>query len=158
MIDTGGKNAFAFQTGSWNVHHRKLQGRLVGSTEWIEFGGTCSAWELLGGYGNVEDQFLDDPAGAYRAAAFRRTDPDTGQWSIWWIDPRQSSIEPPMVGGFDNGVGTFFANDQLNGRPIRVRFIWSGITSRAACWEQAFSPDEGATWETNWLMKFTRAK
>jgi hypothetical protein len=25
-------------------------------------------------------------------------------------------------------------------------------------WEQAFSPDGGTTWETNWVMDFTRSQ
>lgn len=156
MSGTIGKHAFAFQSGEWAVRHRKLQGRLVGSTEWVDFNGTCRAWELLGGEANVDDHFLDDPAGAYCAATFRRTDPRSGLWSIWWIDPRVTTLNPPVVGGFVNGIGTFLADDQLNGRPIRVRFIWSGITPDAAVWEQAFSADAGASWETNWTMIFTR--
>ena len=43
-----------------------------------------------------------------------------------------------------------------NGADIAVRFIWSDITPRSARWEQAFSPDDGNTWETNWIMEFTR--
>jgi hypothetical protein len=45
--------------------------------------------------------------------------------------------------------------DLLAGRPIRVRFDWTrGATT--ARWEQAFSPDGGETWETNWVAEFTR--
>ena len=38
-----------------------------------------------------------------------------------------------------------------------VRFVWSKITANSAHWEQAFSADGGATWETNWHMDFARA-
>jgi hypothetical protein len=34
--------------------------------------------------------------------------------------------------------------------------VWSRITREAARWEQAFSLDKGASWETNWIMDFTR--
>ncbi len=152
-----GLHAFAFQTGTWRVRHRKLKSRLTGCTEWVEFGGTCTAWELQGGNANVDDNLLDDPAGPYRACTFRQRDPATGLWSIWWFDPRHPTLEPPVRGGFRDGVGTFLADDELGGRPITVRFTWSGITRDAARWEQAFSPDGGRSWETNWVMTFTRA-
>lgn len=151
-----GKSDFAFQTGEWRVRHRKLKQRLVGSDEWIMFDGTCKAWEILGGTGNVEDNWLEDPSGAYAAAAVRRIDPKTGIWSIWWVDPRSPGIEPPVHGTFENGVGTFLGEDVLNEKPINVRFIWSKITDNSAQWEQAFSADRGATWETNWVMTFER--
>lgn len=147
---------FSFQTGEWRVHHRKLAERLVGATEWIAFSGTCRAVEVLAGEGNVEDMVLDDPSGAYRAAAFRRRDPQTGLWSIWWHDGRSGHVDPPVQGVFEDGVGQFFAEDTLHGRPICVRFIWSDMTPISARWEQAFSADGGGTWETNWMMDFER--
>lgn len=149
---------FGFQTGEWRVRHRKLGTRLVGATDWLEFGGTCRAFEVMGGEANVEDQYLDDPAGACRASAFRRFDRETGQWSIWWHDARSGVLDPPVTGRFEDGVGTFFAEDWLNGQPIRIRFVWSGITADSARWEQAFSADGGATWEVNWTMAFERER
>jgi hypothetical protein len=149
-------NGFAFQTGEWRVLHRKLKQRLVGSNDWFQFDGTCRAWAILGGNGNIGDNWLHDPNGAYAAAAVRRLDPETGVWSIWWVDSRFPGIDQPLHGTFKDGVGTFHSEDALNGKPIRVRFIWSKITSDSAQWEQAFSPDNGATWETNWVMTFER--
>lgn len=151
-----GLRAFAFQTGNWSVRHRKLKERLAGSTDWFEFDGTCRAWELLGGAGNVDDHWMDDPNGPYAAATVRRLDATSGTWSIWWFDPRFPAIDPPVHGTFSNGTGTFLGRDEFRGRPIDVRFIWSGISENAAHWEQAFSIDRGKTWETNWTMAFRR--
>jgi hypothetical protein len=61
------------------------------------------------------------------------------------------------VGRFADGVGTFLADDTLRGQPIRVRFRWSDTATPIPCWEQAFSPDGGDSWEINWVMRFTRA-
>jgi hypothetical protein len=47
-------------------------------------------------------------------------------------------------------------DDTLDGKPIRVRFIWSKITPTSCQWEQAYSRDAGVTWESNWIMNFTR--
>ena len=52
--------------------------------------------------------------------------------------------------------GVFVGYDSLRGESIKVRFIWSGISETTARWEQAFSPDDGQTWETNSIMEFTR--
>lgn len=157
MTTINGLHAFAFQTGEWTVRHRKLRERLAGSEQWFEFGGTCRAWELLGGAGNVDDHWLDDPDGAYCAATVRRSDPKTGLWSIWWIDQRFPGLSAPVIGGFKQGKGRFFGHEKLAGRTIDVRFVWSDIGPDFARWEQAFSPDGGKNWETNWTMEFIRA-
>lgn len=147
-----------FLVGRWTVRHRRLKARLAGSTEWEEFAGTSELWLTLGGMGNVDDNVLQLPGGTYRALTIRAFDPKTSEWSIWWLDARYPGrLDPPVRGGFKDGVGTFLGDDTLNGKPIRVRFSWSQITPASARWEQAFSPDGGVTWETNWSMDFTRA-
>ena len=149
---------FDFYMGSWRVHHRRLKERLAGSDEWQEFEGTSTAWPILDGAGNIDDNVLELPDGAYRALSLRSYDPATDRWSIWWLDGRNpGQLDPPVVGGFADGIGTFVGQDTFDGRPITVRFRWSGITDRTARWEQAFSEDGAATWEVNWVMEFTRA-
>ena len=153
-----GRDDFAFLSGRWNVQHRRLVARLAGSEDWQEFAGTTELWPLLGGAGNVDDNFLDLPGDPYRAASLRSFDPATGLWSIWWLDARRpGAIDVPVVGRFVDGVGTFEADDTFEGRPIRVRFRWTRTATSSPRWEQAFSADGGATWETNWEMDFTRA-
>ena len=155
---TGGPNDWDFLVGRWNVAHRRLKARLQGCTEWEEFAGSSVLWPTLGGLGNVDDNVIELPGGTYRAATMRGFDPATRQWSIWWLDGRYAGrLDPPLRGGFCDNVGTFFGDDVLDGRPIRMRFIWSGITATTAQWEQAFSADGGASWETNWVMRFSRA-
>ena len=149
---------FDFFFGDWKVHHRYLKARLAGSTEWLEFDGTTRAQPLLNGLGNVDDNFLDKPGDPYRAATIRAFDPKTNTWAIWWIDGRTPTglIDPPMLGKFENGVGTFLSDQEINGKPTKVRFIWTPKGATAAQWEQAFSADGGKTWETNWIMQFAR--
>jgi hypothetical protein len=153
-----GAKDFDFLFGEWRVAHRRLRERLVGCTAWETFDGTCSARAILGGLGNVDDNVLNLPAGSYRAATLRTFEPRTARWSIWWFDARTPhALDPPVVGGFADGVGAFTADDTLNGRPIRVRFLWSDMNTPTPRWEQAFSPDGGENWEINWIMRFTRA-
>ena len=148
---------FDFLVGRWTVHHRRLKARLVGCTDWDEFAGSSALRALMDGRANVEDNVLELPAGHYRAVTLRSFNPQTRQWAIWWLDGRSPHvIDAPMVGGFRRGVGTFYADEAVDGKPIRVRFLWSDITATSCRWQQAFSPDGGKTWETNWIMKFMR--
>lgn len=148
---------FDFFTGHWQVSHRRLKHRLVNSTDWEEFGGSCSVHTLLGGLGNVDDNVIDLPGASYRAVTLRSYNPANGQWTIWWLDGRvPGRLDAPMVGAFRNGAGTFFGDDTLDGRPIQLRFLWTMAAPDTPRWEQAFSADGGVTWETNWDMSFRR--
>jgi hypothetical protein len=150
---------FDFLMGRWTVKHRKLQQRLVNSNDWLEFDGTLFAQKLMDGYSNVDDNVFFVPGGTYRGVGLRSFDAKTQQWSIWWLDSRMplGPLDPPVRGRFKDGVGTFYAEDSQDGKPVRVRFTWSGITPTTAHWEQAMSTDGGKTWEVNWVMDFKRA-
>jgi len=155
--ETTGINDFDFLVGSWRVHHRRLKERLMGSHDWIEFEGTCMMQKILGGAGNMDENFLDFPGNAYHAVTLRTYDAGKKQWSIWWFDGRSPShLDSPVVGEFKDGIGTFYADDIFNGKSIRIRFLWTNLTTKPH-WEQAFSDDKGKTWETNWIMEFVKA-
>ena len=148
---------FDFWIGSWHVLPRWLRERLVGSDEWEEFEATSVARLLLDGLGN-EDEFRTDHDGGFIGMSFRFFDPTTKRWAIYWADSRRPGVlDPPVFGAFSGDVGVFKGKDTFAGRPIHVRFVWSGVTTPTPRWEQAFSDDNGATWETNWVMEFTPA-
>ncbi len=148
---------FDFWFGRWNVRNRWLKRRLAGSDDWEEFDATVVARPLLDGVGN-EDEFRTDHAGGFIGMSFRFFDPERKRWSIYWADSRRpGELDPPVLGTFEGDVGVFEGEDVYRGRPILVRFTWSGVTTPTPRWEQAFSEDGGRTWETNWIMEFTRA-
>jgi hypothetical protein len=150
---------FDFVIGKWKVHHHRLKARLAGSHEWEDFEGTSQVWKTLNGQGTFDENFIDIPSGGYWANGLRAYDPQTDQWAIWWLDARNPhDLETPVKGRFANGEGRFCADDTLRGKPIKVCFTWSRITANTAHWEQAFSPDGGKSWETNWVMDLTRVK
>jgi hypothetical protein len=103
---------------------------------------------------------LNPPGGTYRAIALRSYDPKSAQWAIWWHDGRNpfGTLDPPVKGRFENGVGKFYSDDTLDGKPIRVRYVWTHTAEDSARWQQAYSPDAGKTWETNWIMDFQRVR
>ena len=149
---------FDFIIGDWTVSHRRLNERLCGCTTWTDFRGRSSTRKILEGFGNLEDNILYLPTGEVRAAAIRSYDSATRAWAIWWLDGRAPhNLDAPVIGSFSDDIGKFYANDFLDGKPIKVRFLRKKISANTANWEQAFSNDSGASWETNWTMEFTRS-
>lgn len=153
---SGESTDFDFLIGEWRVRHRRLCARLQSCSDWDTFGGQCSCRKVLSGFGNVDDNLIELPSGTYRAVTLRSFDSKSRTWFIWWLDGRRPhALDVPVVGSFVGETGTFIARDSFEGRLILVRFIWKKRASDHPRWEQAFSPDDGTTWETNWIMDFT---
>jgi len=148
---------FDYFLGDWKVRHRRLQQRLVGSTEWEEYEGTTRCQAILGGIANFNDSITHRAGSTYRSLGLRAFDVNTKVWTDWSLDGRNpTQVTVDGVGQFANGVGTFFADDTFNGKPVRVRGTFTPVSTGSARWEQAYSPDGGRTWETNYIMLYTR--
>jgi len=160
-----GRHDFDFFHGQWTIRNERLKQRLTGSTDWEIFHATQRCQPLLGGLGNVDD-FVSEwtrPGTDERfiGMTLRLFGVESQQWSIYWAGSHDGVLDPPVVGAFADQadgqrVGTFTGVDEYEGRPVRVRFRWSQISANTAHWQQAFSADDGATWETNWHMWFRR--
>jgi hypothetical protein len=165
MHDQSHAHDFDVLLGSWRVVNRRRKGDYSvpqatgGATdEWDEFSGHDRFETQLDGRALVEHWEANLPSGE-RALGFsvKVFDTTTQRWSIVWLDNRNPPDFRPLMGAFEQGVGTFYQIiEAANGRPLHVRFIWDHLTAMTARWQQAFSFDEGATWETNWVMEFTR--
>jgi len=80
-----------------------------------------------------------------------------GLWRIWWASTiGRGRLDTPLVGRFSDGEGRFECDDLLGARAAKVRFLWKDITHSSARWEQSFSFDDGQSFETNWIMNWTR--
>jgi hypothetical protein len=152
-----GERDFDFFMGRWTVRHRRLKERLRGCEEWDEFEGTVAARPLWGGQANVDELEADTASGPLRGLTLRIYEPASRQWRLYWANGAKGILDQPMVGAFgDDGRGEFFSHELFEGQGVLVRYVWSDITPTSCHWEQAFSPDGGRTWETNWVMDFTR--
>jgi hypothetical protein len=151
-----GRHDFDFRPGRWHIANERLLERLKGCTEWQHFSATSNVWLILGGIGNMDDFVAETWRPGFIGMSLRLFNPATKLWSIYWMSNQTGKLEPAVVGCFKDGIGIFEGDDTLEGKPIRVRFTWSGITATSALWEQAFSDDGGQTWETNWIMRMTR--
>lgn len=148
---------FNFLVGRHTVHHKKLKSRLDNCREWMEFNGTHTQEILLNGMGNLEQQKTITADGEpIEGIALRLFDPDSRLWSIYWADSKALKLDVPMIGSFENKTGYFFAKDTFHGKPILVQFKWDISDHEQPVWSQAFSNDNGESWEWNWYMYFTK--
>lgn len=152
-----GVGDFDFLVGTWNVVNRRLLAPLTGSTEWDEFPAVAVCHStLFGGAANLDE--ITFPTRGFTGLTLRLYDPVEQEWSLNWVSSRTGLLQPPVFGRFgEDGRGEFLGDDFHDGAPVHCRFIWSGITTTTAHWEQAYSIDGRRTWETNWTMAFTRA-
>lgn len=151
-----GRNDFDFFIGSWRSRQRRLRERLKGCQDWEEFEAMSVVREVLGGLGNIDEVSLERESGTLRGLTVRLYNPQTQQWSIYWADSVGGELGAPMVGEFKDGRGIFYDCEPFEGKRIFSRFIWTSSSPETCRWEQAFSTDGGATWETNWTADFTR--
>jgi hypothetical protein len=147
---------FDFEIGTWKTHVRRLLHPLTGSTSWVEMEGVTTVKKVWGGRANLVELEADGPGGHFEGLSLRLYNPNTQKWSLNFASSSDGTMTPPTIGEFKNGRGEFYSHETLNARPILVRFVISDITSTSCRFEQAFSADEGKTWEVNWIATDTR--
>jgi len=151
-----GQHDFDFELGSWKIHLKRRLNPLTGSDKWVEFDGTSVTRKVWDGRSQVEEFETDGAGGHIEGMTVRLYNPKTHQWSLYWANSKNGTMEPPQVGQFNNGIGQFDAMDTLDGKAILERFLWSKTDSSMPHFEQSFSADGGKTWEVNWITDQTR--
>lgn len=152
-----GQHDFDFELGRWNIHLKRLQDRLAGSTTWVDFDGTSETRKVWDGRSQIEEFETDSAAtGHIEGLTLRLYNPDTHEWRLYWANARNGTLDPPQIGEFKNGHGEFYAMDTWKGKSVIVRFIWSETNTTKPHFEQSYSADGGKGWEVNWITDQTR--
>ena len=145
---------FDFLVGKWKMYHRRLNKRLENCKEWTEFESTDSNYKILSGTADMDIYSTTQMPGLegklFEGVTLRLFDPKSRLWSLYWVASNVGVLDPPVVGSFENNVGHFFTKDTFNGKNIIVVFRWDVRDKDHPIWSQAFSPDNGKTWEWNW--------
>lgn len=151
------QNDFDFLQGKWSVKNRKLKVRLNNSNDWSEFESELHMRKTITGLANVENYYATFDGKPFEGQAVRLFNPQTKLWTVYWMDSGNPVMdEHPVTGSFENGIGKFYARDHFDGTPIVVLYQWDVTNPVHPKWSQAFSIDDGKTWEWNWEMILTR--
>jgi len=151
-----GQHDFDFNFGTWKTHVSRLVHPLSGSTNWTAYDGVSVVRKVWDGRASLFELEVQGPAGHIEGVGLRLYNPQSHQWNLNWTNSSIGMLDGAMIGEFKNGRGQFYGPDTFNGRSILVRNGFSDITPNSSRFEQAFSADGGKTWETNWIMTFTR--
>lgn len=153
-----GQHDFDWEIGNWTTHVRVLRNPLSGAApDWAEYRGTSLVKPILGGRANSVELSVRGDRGAIEGVSLRLYNPQVGQWSLNYATVRGGVMTAPVYGRFDGkGRGLFYGQDMLDGKAILVRFDIRLESPDRARFEQAYSADGGATWETNWIAVDTR--
>ena len=93
----------------------------------------------------------------FEGMTLRLFDPSTAEW---WIHSGRYRPGANLVAAHDWPIHRRCRRvpwrRNSGWKKVRCRFLWTRPTCESARWEQALSDDGGKTWETNWIMSFTR--
>ena len=155
---TSSENDFDFLIGKWNLKNKHLNSRLTNCKEYTEFEFTVECSKILEGAGNEDVGRRIVNGKPYEGRTIRVFDRETRLWRLYWIDNNSGKFDPPQIGSFENNVGLFFAKDMWEGHPVIVVYKWDKTNPERPRWSQAFSPDNGKTWEWNFTNTSYRIK
>ena len=151
------KHDFDFYKGTWKIKNRKLKERLKNTNEWIEFEADQEMQIILLGFGNTDNFNAEFGGIPFEGRTIRIFNKTSKLWSMYWTDSNSTTLQAPTVGSFEGPIGKFYCKDTFEGQNILVEFLWDKTDLDNPIWSQAFSVDEGKTWETNWYMHMSRA-
>jgi hypothetical protein len=146
-----GNGEFNFLAGEWKIANRQRQA----DGRWKAFPGAATVHTVLGGLGSVEQ--LRIPPDKFLGMGLRVFDVEKKLWADHWVAARFGVVNLPMMGSFKDGVGTFLAEDMIEGKSVVTgRGVWDRITPTSCRWFQSSTNDGGKTWDDSWLMDWTR--
>jgi hypothetical protein len=158
MSERDGSRDFDPLLGRWQFHLRRLIHPLTGSNDWVEFEGTSKCISIWNGRGQLDEIVVVSPSDGSKieGLAIRLYNPKTREWSIYYAGSGNPAFGTPQKGKFVDGRGEFLDRDIVNGKNVIVRYLWTDLDTDTPRFEQAFSTDEGQTWETNWITSQER--
>jgi hypothetical protein len=148
-----GQHDFDFIFGRWKIH---LKRKVAASNTWTEFDGFGVYRKIWDGRANLNEFEADSPSGHIEGLTLRTYNPQTHQWSLYWVNSKDGILDTPQIGSFKNGRGEFYAEDTSDGRSTFVRYVWTIVAANSVHFEQSLSGDGGKSWDTNWVSDMER--
>ena len=151
-----GQHDFDFNVGTWKTHIRRLVHSVTGRDTWVEQNGTVDVQKIWDGRGELEQIEADGPTGHWEGLTLFLYNPQAHQWSESYANSNSGILNEPLVGEFKDGRGEFLGQEQVDGKTVLVRGVWSDITADSHRYEMSVSDDGGKSWQPNFVADLTR--
>ena len=153
LAERDGQHDFDFIFGRWKIHTRT---RAHGSNNWSEYNGIGTYQKIWDGRAVLNEFETDGQAGHIEGLGLQTYNPQAHQWSLYWVDSSDGILGVPVIGQFKDGLGEFYAQDNVEGKARLISYIWSKMTKASAHFEESLSDDGGKTWDPIWVSDMTR--
>lgn len=154
---SGPQHDFDFNMGAWKTQIRAVLNPLSAPDTWTDLQGTHVVYRVWDDWADIGQLEVDIPGGHIEDLALRLYDRKTRQWRVYFANSRSGTLDPPMIGEFKDGVGTFIGLNAIDGKIVLSRNVWSGISANSCHQDWAISTDGGKTWVPTWISIDTRA-
>ncbi len=152
----GESRMFDFAIGEWDVLNRNQP---ADDTGWYDTGtATSRVYPVAAGCGIVE-HWRGHTFGDFLVGfTLRAFNPQLGQWDLVLLWPNTGQPRfGKMTGGFRHNRGEFYSRSlSAEGDTLLTQLTFSDITAESIRWQEARSPDNGRSWNSSWIMEFTR--
>jgi hypothetical protein len=145
---------FDFNYGTWKTHIRSLRQPASGPATWADLDGTVSVRKIWNGRALMEEIKAGNASGGFEGVTLFLYDPHARQWSQTYVDS-DGTFDPPVFGGFRDGVGELVGQGSFDGKTVFMRNVWSNITPSGHHFEVQFSAD-GRAWHPLFVANLTR--
>jgi len=103
----------------------------------------------------IIENFDGNPGSNFRGMSVSTYNVNLKQWKQVWVDDQGGYLD--FTGTFEDGkmyMSRSFENKE--GNTIHQRMIWYNIGENSFDWNWERSTDNGATWETLWVIHYER--
>lgn len=148
---TGPEHDFDFNMGRWSTRIQAALHPLSSPGAKSGLNGTHEVYRVWDDWANIGQLEVDGPDGHHiEDLALRLYDRKTQQWRVYLANSASGTLAAPLVGEFKGGVGTFVGMDEVDGKTVLTRNVWSDITTTSCKQDWSVSTDGGKTWVSTW--------
>jgi hypothetical protein len=109
VAERDGQHDFDFIFGRWKIHTRT---RSLGSNMWTDYNGIGAYQKIWDGRAILNEFETDGKAGHIEGLGLQTYNPQSHQWSLYWVDSSDGILGVPLIGQLQRWPGRVLCSRQ----------------------------------------------